>query len=185
MIAREKIRLEGFEAFIRLPENASRRFELLDGEIVEKMPTQLHGYIIQLLSGFLFVFLRENRIGHALIEARYRLPGDDTTTFIPDLSFITHARGPLVRSGAAPYLPDLAVEVQSEGQSDRFMLDKALRYLAGGTQMVWLIYPERMLIETLTATDRHLLTRDDTLTGGVLLPGFSVSVRDLFPPEGV
>jgi Uma2 family endonuclease len=185
MIVREKIDIEAFEGFIRQPENASRRFELIEGDLVEKMPTQLHGYIIQLLSGFLFVFLREHPLGYALIEARYSHPDQPDTTLIPDLSFVTKERGPLVRSGAAPYLPDLAVEVQSDGQSDRFMLDKALRYLDGDTRMVWLIYPARGLVETLTATDRALLTLTDTLIGGEVLPGFSVSIRDLFPPEGV
>lgn len=172
-----------FEAFLALPENANRRFELINGEITEKMPTQLHAYIIQMLSGFLFVFLRQQPLGYALIEARYRLPGDDENDLIPDLSFVSKGRGALVRSGAAPYMPDLAVEAQSEGQSERFMLDKALLYLANGTRMVWIIYSTRQIVEVLTATERQLLTIADTLTGGEVLPGFSVPVRDLFPVD--
>lgn len=172
-----------FEAFLALPENASRRFELIRGEISAKMPTQLHAYIIQMISGFLFVFLRQHPLGYALIEARYRLPGDEENDLLPDLSFVAKGRGALVRSGAAPYMPDLAVEAQSEGQSDRFMLDKALLYLANGTRMVWIIYSTRQIVEVLTASERHLLTIDDMLTGGDVLPGFSVPVRDLFPPD--
>jgi Uma2 family endonuclease len=182
LIAREKIDAAAFEAFIARPENQGRRFERLFGEIVEKMPTQLHGYIIQMLSGLLFVFLRQHPLGYALVEARYQ-PPDDAGDLIPDLSFVAHGHGPLVRQGAAPYLPDLAVEVQSEGQSERFMLDKALLYLAGGARMVWLIYPAREIVEVLTATERQLLTREDRLTGGDVLPGFSVAVRDLFPVD--
>lgn len=33
------ITLEEFETFLQLPENASRIFELIDGEIVEKTPS--------------------------------------------------------------------------------------------------------------------------------------------------
>ena len=172
-----------FEAFLALPENANRRFELINGEIVAKMPTQLHAYVLHMLSGFLFVYLREHPLGYALIEARYRLPGDDENDLIPDLSFVAKGRGALVRSGAAPYMPDLAVEAQSEGQSERFMLDKALLYLANGTRMVWIVYSTRQIVEVLTATERQLLTIDDMLPGGDMLPGFSAPVRELFPAD--
>jgi len=183
MTTREKITTREFDAFLAAPENASRRFELILGEIVEKMPTQLHAYIIQMLSGFLFVFLRQNPLGFALIEARYRLPDNPDDDLIPDLSFVSKERGSLVRSGPAPYMPDLAVEAQSEGQSDKFMLDKAQLYLKLGVRMVCIIYSTREIIEVLTPTDRQLLTINDTLTGGDVLPGFSVAVRELFPVE--
>ena len=174
-----RVTQEEFEQFTAL--HTDRLFELINGEIIEKMPTQLHAYIIQMISGFLFVFLRQNPIGYALVEARYRLPGADQDDVIPDLSFVTKARGPLVTSGAAPYLPDLAVEAQSEGQNDKFMLDKAQLYLKHGARMVWIIYSTRQIVEVLTPTDRHLLKIEDTLDGGDVLPGFTLSVRDIFP----
>lgn len=52
-----------FETFIALPEHANRRFELIHGVISEKTPTQPRSYILQMLSGFLFVFLRQNPLG--------------------------------------------------------------------------------------------------------------------------
>jgi len=160
-----------------------RRLELIHGEIVEKMPTQLHAYIVHMLSGFLFVFLRQNPLGYALVEARYGLPDDQDNQRIPDFSFVSREKGPLVTSGPAPYMPDLAVEVQSPGQSDRLMADKAAYYLAHGSRMVWLVYPDKQLVEVLTADDRHLLTEGDSIDGGDVLPGFSLQVRDLFPAE--
>jgi Uma2 family endonuclease len=80
-------------------------------------------------------------------------------------------------------MPDLAVEVQSPGQSDRFMSDKAAFYLENGSKMVWLIYPDRQLVEFLTPTERQLLTLDGTISGGDVLPDFSVKVADIFPAE--
>ena len=182
MTAREQITIAEYEAFLARPENAQRRFELIFGAIVEKMPTQLRAYITQMISGFLFVFLRQNPFGYALIEARYRLPGDQENALIPDLSFVTRGRGALVSTGPALYMPDLAVAVQSEGQSDKFMLDNAQLYLKHGTKMVSIIYPTRQIIDVLTPTDRQLLTVAQVLTGGDVLPGFSVPVRELFPP---
>ncbi len=184
MSVREKLTAEQYETFLALPENVGRRFELIRGEITEKMPTLLHAYIISRLNILLGIFLLQHMLGDTLIEARFRLP-DDENDVIPDLSFVAHGRGAVFHNGPGFFVPDLAVEAQSDGQSERFMLDKALTYLANGTRMVWIIYSNRQIIEVLTATDRQLLTIDDTLTGGDLLPGFSVAVRDLFPPEAL
>jgi len=162
-----------------------KRLELIDGEIVEKLPTQLHAAIVSLLNFFIMLYLRENSIGYALIEARYRLPDDERNDRIPDLSFIGKEKGTLVETGTAPYLPDLAIEVQLPGQSDRFMTDKAAYYLAHGARMVWLVYPDRRLVEVLTPADRYLLTESATINGGAVLPGFSLSVKDIFPTTAV
>lgn len=170
-----------YEAFISRRENTERRFELINGEIVEKLPTQLHAAIVHLISGFLFMFLMKNPIGWAFVEARYQLPGDEHNARIPDLSFVLDRSRPLVEQGAAPYMPDLAVEVQSPDDTLKDMSDKAAYYLANGTQMVWLVYPYQRLIEVLTPTERQLLTEKDMLTGGDVLPGFSVAVHDIFP----
>lgn len=175
------VSIEAFEQFLARSENRGRRFELINGAIVEKMPTELHAYIIQVIAGFLFLYLREHPIGYSLIEARYRLPTSTDDDLIPDLSFRVKERGPLVTSGPAPYMPDLAVEAQSDGQSDKFMLDKAKVYLDNGTRMVWLIYSTKQLVEVLTPTERHLLTINDTLKGGDVLPGFELPVREIFP----
>jgi Uma2 family endonuclease len=160
-----------------------KRLELINGEIVEKMPTQLHAFIVHMLSGFLFIFLQNNPIGYALVEARYSLPDDDENDRIPDLSFISKAKGALIETGPAPYMPDLAVEVQSPGQSDRLMADKAVYYLAQGSRIVWLVYPDRRLVEILTPDDRELLTESDQIESGEVLPGFSLLVKDIFPIE--
>jgi Uma2 family endonuclease len=174
---------EEFYRIADLPENADRRFELIWGAMIEKMPTQLHAYIVQLISGHLFVFLSQNPIGWALVEARYQLPEDVENARVPDLSFVNSAGRTLIEEGSAPYMPDLAVAVQSPGQSDKLMLDKAQYYLSHGTRMVWLVYPQKRLVEVLTPDSRALLTLDDSISGGEVLPGFSLGVREIFPAQ--
>ncbi len=180
MAVQQAISVEEFEHFLADFIESDRHFELINGEIFEKMPTQLHSQIIAFLTFALMLYLRENPIGRALPEARYRVVSDRVYDLIPDLSFVTNEKGAIVRKGAAPYMPDLAVEVQSDGQSDKFMVDKAAYYLANGSRMVWLVYPEKRLVEVLTQDERHLLTDDLTLSGGDLLPGFSLPLRELF-----
>lgn len=176
--------VEEFTQFAGAPENADRRFELIWGEIVEKMPSQLHAYIIALLTAYLVNYLQKNPIGWALPEARYQLPGDTENARVPDLSFVRSEGRTLIEEGAAPYMPDLAVEVQSPGQSDKLMADKAQYYLNNGSATVWLIYPQKRLVEVLTRDSRYLLTEGDTLMGGEVLPGFEAAVSELFPVQG-
>jgi hypothetical protein len=45
------------------------------------------------------------------------------------------------------------------------------------------MYTKKRLIEVRTLDDWDLLTDDDTLDGGDVLPGFTVAVNDLFPPK--
>ncbi len=59
------------------------------------------------------------------------------------------------------------------------MSEAARYYLANGVRLVWLIYLKQKLIEMLTTTDRQLLTIDDVLDGGDMLPGFQIAVRDI------
>ncbi|MEO0561739.1 MAG: Uma2 family endonuclease, partial [Chloroflexota bacterium] len=160
---RRTYNIEEFEKLIAA--EPERRYELVDGDLHEKMPTQVHAKIVALILYRIMRYLEDNPMGDVLPEARYRLDVDDANSFVPDLSFVTIAKGPLAGDGAAPYTPELAVEVQSPGQSDRFLADKATYYLANGSRMVWLVYPNRRLVEVLTLDDRHLLTVDMTNDG--------------------
>lgn len=180
MVALEKaVTTVEYEVFIA--KHSERRFELIHGEIVEKLPAQLHAAIVHLISGYIFMYLLQNPIGRALVEARYQIPGDDQNARLPNLSFVRDPQRPLVEKGAAPYMPDLAVEVQSPDDSLKMMSDKAAYYLANGSRMVWLVYPAKHLVEVLTPTERQILTEDELLEGGDVLPGFQVKIKDIFP----
>lgn len=47
--------------------------------------------------------------------------------------------------------------------------------------MVWLIYPEKRIIEVQTPDMVELLTGGDTLNGGEVLPGFSLPLAEISP----
>ena len=104
--------------------------------------TQLDAAVIQVISGFLFLFLQQNSIGRAFINAHYKLPGDKHTTCTPDISLVLDRTRPLIAKGAAPYMPDFAVEIKSPDDKLNEMREKAAYYLANGTKLVWLVYPE-------------------------------------------
>ena len=77
--------------------------------------------------------------------------------------------------------PNLAVEVFSAGNTAREMARKCHEYFAAGVQLVWLVDPETGTIVVHTAPeDSTLLHAEDTLDGGMVLPGFVLSVREFF-----
>lgn len=177
----QRMTVDEYEAFTAQPENADRHFELINGELVEDMPTPEHGLIVQALLLFIGMYLLKNPIGRVFPEVRYRIPGDLDAATIPDVSYIAHPRTYDLKD-VVPFMPDLAVEVQSPGQSKQVLSRKAHYYLAHGCKLVWLIYPDEQIVEVLAEDDRQLLTIDKTLTGSsAVLPGFTLPVRDIFP----
>ncbi|MEO8392304.1 MAG: Uma2 family endonuclease [Chloroflexota bacterium] len=137
------------------------------------------GMVIANLLFALGSYSQKNPIGRALAKASYNVENDAQFEQTPALSFITREK-PVTNAGAAPYMPVLAVEVQSEDQSDKLLADKATYYLSHGTRMVWLVYSTKRLIEVLTPDDRELLNDEDTLSGGEVLPDFSLPVHENF-----
>lgn len=169
-----------FELFLARPENADKLFELIEGEIVEKVPTQKHGLLSGNLFGFLWNHSRQHGVGFVVMEVRHRVSGDKRNDRIPDISYYLDADKPLVERGPVPYLPDIAVEVKSPDDSYTKMRAKADYYLANGVRLVWLVYPEKRLVVVRTPDTEDILTEDDTLDGGDVLPGFKLPVRDIF-----
>jgi Uma2 family endonuclease len=78
-------------------------------------------------------------------------------------------------------VPDLAVEVLSEGNTPREMARKLEEYFSLGVCLVWLVNP--MTASTEVYTSRHqstVLDKSATLEGGVILPGFTLPLSGLF-----
>lgn len=171
--------VEEFEQFADSPENRERLLELIDGEVVEKVPTEEHGMITGNIFGPLWNYVQRSKAGRVVTEARHRKPGDNRNARLPDVSYISGKR-PLVKKGSVPQMPDLAVEVKSPDDSLKQLREKARYYLANGTRMVWLVNPEKRLIEVYTPDDEQVLDDTDTLSGGDVLPGFTLVVRDVF-----
>lgn len=182
MVAGRKLyTLEDFEAFTNLPENRGRLFELIDGEIKEKMPTQRHGMIVALIVTFLVSFVRPRNLGRVAVEVRHRMPDDDHNAHLPDVSYYADTDSPVVEQGVVPHMPDLAIEVKSPDDTYQEMRDKAAYYLANGSQMVWLVYPEKRFVEVYRkGVDLEILNEVETIEGKPLLVGFTLPVKDIF-----
>ncbi len=180
MVIQTPITIEAFEAFIKKPEHQGSLFELINGEIVEKMPTEEHGIIAGNIITEINLYLRQHKIGRAGVEIRHRMPGDDRNSFLPDVAFIADLNRAVVDKGAVPRMPDLAVEIQSPDDSLKLLREKVRYYLANGAKLVWLVLIAQRMIEGYTLDKEYILTENDLLTGEDILPGFEVPVRQIF-----
>ncbi len=80
-----------------------------------------------------------------------------------------------------PQMPDLCVEVQSPDDTPKAMRDKAAYYLANGTRLMWLVYPQKRLVEALYPDgESDIFAEGETASGGDLLPGFGLAVHAIF-----
>jgi Uma2 family endonuclease len=176
-----------FEKLLSQPEYKNGLFELIHGEIVEKMPTERHGFIVFRLIVLLGIYIERTKRGRGVTEVLHRKADDPYNARQPDISYYQDASREIVEEGAVMHMPDLAIEVQSPSQSRREMREKADYVLRNGGKLVWIIYPKRREVEVCTWTGESLAitTLDDkaTLTGGDVLPDFTVSLTDIFPAQ--
>jgi Uma2 family endonuclease len=184
VIRDDAMTLQQFDEWLMRPENHERRLELLDGIIVEKaMPTREHGILAGLMVTEFNLYLRQHRIGRAAVEARHAPIDDPSNVRIPDVSVVLGMHKPIERDGTALYMPDICVEIKSPSDTYNDMREKARFYLAHGAKLVLLVYPEKRMVEHCTTQDFVMLTVDDVIESGELLPNFRLAVRDIF--EGV
>jgi Uma2 family endonuclease len=187
VMERQYISAEGFLEIVGSPEYADRIVELVEGEIVEMSKTSgLHGQITMLLGARIFNYVAEKGLGIVTAAAtgfilERNADGRDTVRAL-DIAFLSSGSVPAVLPDQLlDVAPDLAVEVISPSNKVADMQRKIRQLLAAGTTLVWIVRPETRTVEVHTRTGAITLEDDDTLSGGDIMPGFEVPVREIFP----
>ena len=157
--------------------------ELVDGVLVEKTMGLEESCLAGWLMHLLYQFLDEQDLGILAGEqGPYRLwPG---LVRIPDVSFISWDQLPdrKIPKKAIPNLyPDLAVEVLSRKNTKAEIDRKLHEYFRSGTRLAWVVDPHKRIVRVHTASDQfRLLTEDQHLDDGEVLPGLNLSLREVF-----
>lgn len=180
MFAEKRVTADEFERIVEQPPYSEGLYELIDGAIVQKVPTEDHGLAQVNIATALNLYRKRVGKGRPGSEVLHRVPGDPKNARQPDLSFFVDPSEPVVTRGAVSRLPDLAVEIQSPSNTVKQMRDKAAFYLAHGVKMVWIVYTDARVVEVVTEVESQLLNAEATLTGGDLLQDFSLPVREIF-----
>jgi Uma2 family endonuclease len=171
------------EDVIEIADREGRLCELVQGVLLEKAMGYYESYLAGLLIELLNGFVRKHALGIVAGEAgMLRLaPG---LIRIPDVSFISRAQllGARIKRSTAPELaPDLAIEVLSDGNTDREMTQKLDEYFGAGARLVWYVDPDAKTVSIYTSPHAvTVLHETETLDGGEVLPGFKLSLAEFF-----
>jgi Uma2 family endonuclease len=172
---------------LAVQEQEDRLCELVDGVLVEKAMGYYESRLALLIGYFLEVFLQLHDLGIVLgADGMLQLLHDQVR--IPDVSFLSWVHFPDRELPSEPIprlVPDLAVEVLSASNTAQEMNRKLQEYFAAGTQLVWYVDPEAQGITVYTAPEQWIeLGIEDVLDGENVLPGFQLSIRELFDRAG-
>ncbi len=171
------------EDVIRAEGGVGQCCELIDGVLVKKAM----GYLESMLAGVILTalnnFVRPQNLG-IVLGADGTLNILPRQVRIPDVSFIGWERFPNGRplQVAIPSIaPDLAVEVISPGNTAGEMQRRLRDYFEAGVRLVWYVDPKSRSVTVYAGVDQStVLSAENTLDGGDVLPGFELPLVELF-----
>lgn len=155
------------EEFLTFAEqHPDKRFDFIDGEMVEVSPKPIHGRIQVILAAALEDYTTQNPVGVVYTEVLHVLDGEK---FIPDVC--------VNMDSDADYLtapPLLAVEIRSDTQSRESQRRKAQAYIGHGAGMVVLVLPGESVEVYRPDSEPRSLSASDMLDSEDVLPGFKL-----------
>jgi Uma2 family endonuclease len=160
-------------------------YELLRGVLVsEPVPGRLHGRTVARISKLLSNFVDSRRLGVVYTgDTGFVLARQPDTVRGPDVAFLSEERERETQD-ERPYVPgapDLAVEVISPSDRTREVLGKVSDYLAAGSRIVWVVNPVSEEVSVFHSPFApRTLAGADVLDGEDVLPGFSVTIAEIF-----
>ncbi len=186
----ERIRLHPFpgtatvDDVIRLCDGEPKCLcELVDGVLVEKAMGHQESRLAFLLGQLLQNYLDKHDLGIATgADGPHQILFNQVR--FPDVAFIPYDRIPEDANPATAvpnWIPSLAVEILSAGNTKREMARKLRDYFEAGVELVWYVDPSDRTVRVYHSPEAVVtLTDADNLDGEQLLPGFHLSIRDWF-----
>jgi Uma2 family endonuclease len=168
------------EQFDALPEEEGRKWELLDGELIEvSSATPEHNFILAQLLSLLHSFVIANRLGVVLPETDLAVRAN--TRLRPDMGFFSAQTWRAMERRRIPVVqpPDIAVEIISPSESATTIRRKVEAYIKWGVEEVCLIYPETRTLFVHSRSGAQQLSEGAFLTSS-LIPGWQLQIADLF-----
>ncbi len=161
------------------------RYELINGELITMSPAgHSHGNLVIRLTLPLAQHVKENALGEVYAaETGFKLKSNPDTVRAPDIAFI-NKRG-VKEVGATrgywPGAPDLAVEVLSPDDRVSEVEQKVSEWLEAGSKQVWVVSPKLKTVTVYySTTSITVLTENDTIGGADVVPGFQLSIAEIF-----
>ncbi len=170
MLFQREMTAEEFLVYADL--HPDKRFDFIDGEMVEVSPKAVHGRIqVEFASAFR-TYTRNNPIGVVYTEVLHVLGGKK---YMPDVCI----NQPTTEDYFNELPPLIAVEIRSDTQSKTAQRKKAAEYIQHGVKLSILVFPGDSIEVYRPDMMLLVLSGDDVLDGVDVLPGFNVAVKEL------
>jgi Uma2 family endonuclease len=168
---------EEFREYALQPDNSQRSFELINGEMIEKMPgTTLNSAIPVNISFHTRLHCRDKSIPCYIStgDGAYRI-GNNVVA--PDMAY---KQSPMTDEYPDPIAPRWVVEVISPNDKAGEIRKKRQVYQEAGI-LLWEIYPELLSVDVyMPGQPSNTFEIGETLTVESVLPGFSLTVKAVF-----
>jgi Uma2 family endonuclease len=138
-----------WDDFIALDEDDRR--ELIDGELLEvEVPTEIHEYIVTMLTLFIAGWARQTMKGVAFVSG-YKVKIAERRGVMPDVQLYLHDNKSAKRTdqGLCGGHPDLAVEIVSPSSRKYDRVVKLGYYASIGVPEYWIVDPAARTLERL------------------------------------
>lgn len=160
-----------------------RPCELVDGVLVEKAMGHHESRLAMFIGHCLLRHLEKHDQG-IVAGADGTTQFDEDLVRIPDVAFIPYENIPPGADPMTPmpdWVPALAVEVISRGNTKRELARKLRDYFTAGVRLVWCFHPSARTVRVYTSPDQSVeLGVNDVLDAGDVLPGFTLPIGPLF-----
>lgn len=161
-----------------------RLCELIDGTLVEKPMGARESFLAQEIAFLLKLYNRQAGNPGMVMGPDGTVRIHSSLVRIPDVSFTRWDRLPgrrVPKTALSDTPPDLAVEVLSPANRPGEMKRKLIDYFDNGVRAVWFVLPKTESARVYrSATEFVEVPPDGAVDGGELLPGFRLSLRELF-----
>ncbi len=189
----EQHKIQGMSLDDFMAKYAEQPFELIDGEMIEMTPMKYRHNIIQKRIFLKFTdYESSSKNGEAFSEMPFVLEHTSnwlTGSRVPDVMYYQKSRLETYRIDVPDYedkpmvlVPDIVVEIISPTDSYSDVERKAEVYLEDGVKIVWVVDPQRKIVEEFTVQNPDGVKKrnDDVLSGGNVAQGFELTVSEIF-----
>ena len=171
-----------YEDYMRTPDDI--RYELLDGELILSPSARTaHQRTSRKTLRALDDFVEENELGE-VFDAPFDVVLDDFNVVQPDILFVSNERAHIVTDLNIQGAPDLVIEILSPSTAQRDRTQKRDLYARHDVKEYWQSDTDAKSVLVLTLENGEyrvagIYTAGQTIVSP-LLPGFSLSVDDIF-----
>ena len=171
-----------YDDYLKTPDD--KRYELIEGELyMTPSPITNHQRISGRIEFELRKFVVENDCGE-VFDAPYDVYFDDENVVQPDILFISKDRLNIIGDKNLQGAPDLVIEILSESNAYRDLIQKKKLYARFGVKEYWIVVPGEKTIDIHILKEKtyqlyKTLGEDDTLESQIL-KGFKMELKAIF-----